>query len=296
MADVAFIGLGIMGAPMAANLVAAGHRVRGFSRSAGTRAAAAAAGIETPSSAVDAAEGADVLITMLPDTPDVLGVLFGEGDAEGIVDHLAEGALVIDMSTIEPAAAVAIASRLADDGRSALDAPVSGGQAGAVEGALSIMVGGERTAFDRARPLLDVLGTTVVHVGAAGSGQSVKAANQLMVAGHLQMLAEALVFLDSQGVDLERALDVIGGGLAGSAVIQRKRRAFLDSDFTPGFRIELHHKDLGIVQRTARQAGLALPATALISQLVQAVVAQGDGALDHSALYRLTTDLNGASR
>ncbi|WP_368496469.1 NAD(P)-dependent oxidoreductase [Herbiconiux sp. A18JL235] len=297
MADVAFIGLGIMGAPMAANLVASGHRVRGFSRSAATRAAAALTGVETVASAAEAVDGAEVLITMLPDTPDVLGVLFGGDDAEGGVSHLLrDGALFIDMSTIEPGASIAIAERLATQGVAALDAPVSGGEAGAVEGALSIMIGGEQHVVDRALPLLQALGSTIVRVGPAGSGQSVKAANQLMVAGHLQMLAEALVFLRAQGVDLELALDVIGGGLAGSTVLQRKRRAFLEEDYTPGFRVELHHKDLGIVQRTAREAGVALPATALVAQLVQALVARGDGALDHSALLALTTELNGGGR
>lgn len=296
MSDVAFIGLGIMGAPMAANLVAAGHQVRGYSRTAATRAAAAAAGIEPAGTAAEAVAGAEFIITMLPDTPDVLGVLFGDDTSGGaLADGLAAGATVIDMSTIEPGASVEIASRLGERGVSALDAPVSGGQAGAEEGSLSIMVGGDQAVFDHSLPLLAAMGTTVVRVGPAGSGQSVKAANQLMVAGHLQMLAEALVFLDSQGVDLELALDVIGGGLAGSTVITRKRRNYVDRDFTPGFRLALHNKDLGIVARTARDAGLALPATALISQLVQALVAQGHGGLDHSALHLLAIEMNGGA-
>lgn len=295
MSDVAFIGLGIMGAPMAANLATAGHRVRGFSRTPATREAAATSGIESVDTADEAVSGADVVITMLPDTPDVLGLLFGTGAAEGtaLADNIAEGATFVDMSTIEPGAAIEIAERLGERGIAALDAPVSGGQAGAEEGSLSIMVGGVQEAFDRVLPLFEAMGSTNVRVGSAGSGQSVKAANQLMVAGHLQMLAEALVFLDSQGVDRELALDVIGGGLAGSAVITRKRRNYLDDDFTPGFRLALHDKDLGIVARTAREAGLALPATALVSQLVAALVAQGRGALDHSALHLLAVEMNG---
>ncbi|AQA01941.1 2-hydroxy-3-oxopropionate reductase [Mycobacterium sp. MS1601] len=292
MAEVAFIGLGIMGAPMAANLVAAGHRVRGYSRTAATRDAAAASGIEPADSAAAAVEGAEFVVTMLPDTPDVLGLLFGSG---ALADGIAAGATVIDMSTIEPAASVEIAARLDERGISALDAPVSGGQAGAQEGALSIMVGGNPDVFDRSLPLLEAMGTTIVRVGPAGAGQSVKAANQLMVAGHLQMLAEALVFLDSQGVDPELALDVIGGGLAGSTVITRKRRNYLDKNFAPGFRLTLHDKDLGIVARTARAAGLALPATALVSQLVAALVAQGHGGLDHSALHLLAIEMNGGT-
>lgn len=294
MAEVAFIGLGIMGAPMASNLAAAGHRVRGYSRTAATRTAAAAGGVEPADTAADAVRGADVVITMLPDTPDVLGVLFGSQPSP-LADVITAGATVIDMSTIEPGAAADIAGRLAERGIEALDAPVSGGQAGAEEGSLSIMVGGEQATFDRSLPLLEAMGSTIVRVGPAGSGQSVKAANQLMVAGHLQMLAEALVFLDSQGVDAETALDVISGGLAGSAVITRKRRNFVDRSYAPGFRLALHHKDLGIVARTARDAGLALPATALVSQLVAASVAQGHGGLDHSALHRLAVEMNGGA-
>lgn len=290
MSTIAFIGLGIMGAPMAANLVTAGHTVRGYSRSAATREAASARGITPAESARDAVHGAEIVITMLPDTPDVASLVFGD---DGIADLLAPGTLFIDMSSIEPAMAVQLGERLGAAGVDVLDAPVSGGEAGAVEGVLSIMVGGEASVVERARPVLDVLGATVVHVGAAGSGQSVKAANQLMVAGHLQMLAEALVLLRAQNVDLEKALDVLGAGLAGSTVIQRKRAAFLDENFAPGFRLALHNKDLGIVQNAARRAGVALPATSVVASLVTALVAQGHGDLDHSALYLLATETNG---
>ena len=290
MSTIAFIGLGIMGAPMAANLVTAGHTVRGFSRTAATRESAAARGVTPVDSARAAVQGAEIVITMLPDTPDVASLVFGD---DGIADQLAPGTLFIDMSSIEPAMAVQLAERLGAAGVDVLDAPVSGGEAGAVEGVLSIMVGGEAAAVERARPVLDVLGATVVHVGAAGSGQSVKAANQLMVAGHLQMLAEALVLLRAQNVDLEKALDVLGAGLAGSTVIQRKRAAVLDENYAPGFRLALHNKDLGIVQNAARRAGVALPATSLVASLVTALVAQGHGDLDHSALYLLATETNG---
>lgn len=290
MAEVAVIGLGIMGAPMAANLVRAGHRVRGYSRTAATRARAATSGVEPAASAREAVTGADAVLTVLPDGPDVTEVLFG---ADGIAEHLPAGSLLVDLSTIAPTTAVEVHTALADWDVDVLDAPVSGGEAAAVEGTLSIMVGGRPEVFGRAQELLGALGTTVVHVGGPGSGQSVKAANQLMVAGHLQMLAEALVLLRAQDVDLDAALDVIGGGLAGSTVLQRKRAAFLSADFTPGFRLALHHKDLGIVAGTARAAGVALPLTAAVTQLVQALVAQGHGALDHSALYRLTATMNG---
>ena len=292
MSEIAVIGLGIMGAPMAANLVAAGHTVRGFSRSAQTRATAAAQGVTAVSSAREAVTGADVVITMLPDTPDVEAVVLGEG---GVAGALTEGTLFIDMSSIEPTMALTLHETLGNRGIDVLDAPVSGGQAGAIEGTLSIMVGGDAAVVERARPILDVVGSTVVHVGPAGSGQSVKAANQLMVAGHLQMLAEALVLLRTQGVDLDRALDVLGAGLAGSTVIARKRANYLDYSFTPGFRLALHRKDLGIVQNAAERAGVVLPLTAAVTALVEQLVAQGHGDLDHSALYLLATESNGLS-
>lgn len=290
MATVGFIGLGIMGAPMAANLVTKGHAVRGYSRTPATREAAAKAGIVPAADPREAVRDADFVITMLPDTPDVESVVFGE---DGIFDAVAPGSVFIDMSTIEPGMARTLHARFAERGIAALDAPVSGGEVAAIAGNVSIMVGGESSAFDRAAEVLGAMGTTIVRVGGPSSGQSVKAANQLMVAGHLQMLAEALVFLRSQDVDLSLALDVISGGLAGSTVIERKRAAYLSANFAPGFRLELHHKDLGIVQRTARAGGVALPLTAAVTQFVQAMVAQGHGELDHSALYKLASEMNG---
>ncbi|HXP55936.1 MAG TPA: NAD-binding protein, partial [Streptosporangiaceae bacterium] len=174
-----------------------------------------------------------------------------------------------------------------------LDAPVSGGEAGAVEGALSIMVGGAAADFAAAQPVFDAVGRTIVHVGPAGSGQTVKAANQLMVAGHLALLAEAITFLQAHGVDTEAALRVLGGGLAGSTVLQRKGPAMLARDFTPGFRIALHDKDLGIVTAAAREAGVVIPLGAVAAQLVASLKAQGDGGLDHSALLKLIQQLSG---
>lgn len=290
VARIGFIGLGIMGAPMAANLVDAGHEVWGFSRTPATREAVRTRGVIPAESVAQAVADADYVITMLPDTPDVERVALGDG---GILAGISPSALYIDMSTIEPAMAREIAERFAAKGIKSLDAPVSGGEAGAVAGSLSIMVGGDEAAFQEASAILRVMGTTVGRVGAAGSGQAVKAANQLMVAGHLQMLAEALVFLRAQGVKPGPALDVIAGGLAGSAVIERKRDAYLSAQFDPGFRVELHHKDLGIVQRAARASAVSLPLTAAVGQLVQALVAQGHGGLDHSALYLLASGSNG---
>jgi 2-hydroxy-3-oxopropionate reductase len=174
-----------------------------------------------------------------------------------------------------------------------LDAPVSGGEAGAVEGTLSIMVGGSAEDFADARPVLDAVGKTIVHVGPAGSGQTVKAANQLIVAGNIQLLAEAVVFLDAYGVDMRSALEVLGGGLAGSTVLARKGDNMLAGEFKPGFRLALHHKDMGIVTSAAREAGVTIPLGAVVAQLVAAMVARGDGGLDHSGLLKLTQELSG---
>jgi len=290
MAVLGFVGPGVMGRPMAANLVAAGHEVRVYGRSPESRARAGTTGGTIVESVREVPAGAEVVFTMLPDGPAVLDAIAGE---DGILAAMTPGAVLVDHSTISPAEAAQVHAAAERAGVRCLDAPVSGGEAGAIEGALSIMVGGDRDVLDAVRPLLAVMGGTVVHVGAAGAGQVVKAANQLMVAGHIQMLAEALVFLRAHGADLPAALDVLGGGLAGSTVLQRKRAAMLGGDFAPGFRIALHDKDLGIVSGAVREHGLALPATALMASLVAAVDARGGGGLDHSALYGLALELNG---
>lgn len=286
MATIGFIGLGIMGAPMAHNLVKAGHTVSAYSLGG----VPDGLGVVPVASVPEACAAADVVITMLPDTPDVLGVALGD---DGVIAHLSPGSTYVDMSTIRPDGARRVHEAGSERGVGVLDAPVSGGQAGAVEAVLSIMVGGDAEVFDRVRPVLAALGSTIVLVGGPGAGQTVKAANQLMVATHLQSLAEAVVFLRAHDVDLDSALTVLGGGLAGSTVLQRKRQNVLAGDFTPGFRIALHDKDLGIVADAARDRGVALPATALVTQLVRALKVRGDGDLDHSALYKLTAELNG---
>ena len=290
MTTVAFIGLGIMGGPMAANLVKAGFDVTGYNRSPDKVKALVDAGGSGAGSVAEAVRGADVIITIVPDSPDVEDVTGGD---DGIFAHAEQGALYIDMSSIRPDVAVRVAQAGRDAGLRVLDAPVSGGEAGAVEGSLSIMVGGEADDFAAARPVLDALGKTVVHVGPAGSGQTVKAANQLIVAVNIEALAEAVVFLEAHGVDTQAALEVLGGGLAGSTVLQRKGRNMLAREFAPGFRLALHHKDLGIVQTAAREAGVAIPLGAAVSQLVAALVARGDGGLDHSGLLKLVTELSG---
>ncbi len=290
MTSVAFIGLGIMGGPMAANLVRAGFDVTGHNRSPEKVEALVEAGGRGADGVAAAVRGADVVITMVPDSPDVEDVTGGDG---GIFANAEPGALYLDMSTIRPDVAVRVAQAGRAAGLRVLDAPVSGGQAGAVEGSLSIMVGGGAGDVAAARPVLDALGRTIVHVGPAGAGQTVKAANQLIVAGNIALLAEAIVFLEAHGVDTGAALEVLGGGLAGSTVLARKGATMLAREFAPGFRLALHHKDLGIVQTAARDAGVVIPLGAVVSQLVAALVARGDGGLDHSGLLRLVEQLSG---
>ncbi|MFI8940294.1 2-hydroxy-3-oxopropionate reductase [Streptomyces syringium] len=292
--SVAWIGLGIMGSPMSENLIKAGYRVTGFTLEPDKLDRLAAAGGTAAASVAEAVRDADVVITMVPASPHVEAVTYGE---DGILAHARDGALLIGMSSITPRTSVELAEAAAAAGRGlrVLDAPVSGGEAGAVEGVLSIMVGGDRADFDAARPVLDALGTTVVHCGPHGAGQTVKAANQLIVAVNIQACAEAVVFLEKSGVDLGAALDVLNGGLAGSAVLTRKKHNFLGRDFAPGFRIDLHHKDMGIVTDAARAVGAALPVGGVVATLVGAARAQGDGGLDHSALLRGVERLSGTA-
>ena len=227
---------------------------------------------------------------MVPDSPDVEELALSD---EGIYASAKPGTLHIDCSTIRPDVARRVAAAGAERDIRVVDAPVSGGEAGAKEGSLSIMVGGEAEDVEAARPYLDVVGGTVVHVGPASAGQTVKAANQLIVAGNIQLLAEALVFLEAHGVDTESATAVLGGGLAGSAVLNRKAAGMRAREFAPGFRIDLHHKDLGIVTAAAREAGVAIPLGAHVAQLVGELRAQGHGGLDHSALLLLVEQLSG---
>ncbi|MFP5021662.1 NAD(P)-dependent oxidoreductase [Pseudonocardia phyllosphaerae] len=290
MSTVAFIGLGIMGGPMARHLAGAGYDVVGFNRSPEKTEQLVEAGGRAADSAAGAVDGADIVALMLPDSPDVTDVVTG-----AVFDTAKPGTLIVDFSTIRPDVARDLAQQAADRGLRMIDAPVSGGQAGAENAALSIMVGGADADVADARPLLDVVGKTVVHVGPAGAGQTVKAANQLIVAGNIALLAEAVTFLQAHGADLPAAIEVLGGGLAGSAVLNQKAQKMLDGDFAPGFRIDLHHKDMGIVAESARQAGVVTPVAALVAQLVAATRAAGDGDLDHSALLRTVARLNGAS-
>ena len=292
MTNIAFIGLGIMGSPMAVHLANAGHTVAGFDRTPERAAPLVEAGGRTAASIADAVKGADVICVMVPDSPDVADVLTTDG---GVFQQAETGSLVIDFSSIRPDVTQQLAEQAQALGFRILDAPVSGGEAGAKAAALSIMVGGDGDDFDAAKPLFDAVGKTVVHVGPSGSGQTVKAANQLIVAANIQAVSEAVIFLEAYGVDTKAALEVLGGGLAGSAVLNQKKENMLSRSFQPGFRIDLHHKDMGIVTAAAREAGVVVPLGSLVAQLVASARANGDGGLDHSALLKLVDQLSGRS-
>lgn len=287
---IAFIGLGIMGLPMAKNLVDAGFEVTGYNRSPEKTQELVSAGGRAADSVAEAVQDADVIITMVPDSPDVAGVVEGE---DGVFAHANQGAYWVDNSSIRPDVTAELSEKARAAGLKPLDAPVSGGEQGAIDAALSIMVGGEQADFDAVKPVLEAIGKTIVLVGPSGSGQTVKAANQLIVAGNIELLAEAIVFLEAYNVDTDSALKVLGGGLAGSKVLDQKGQKMLDRNFDPGFRLALHHKDMGIVTAAAREAGVAIPLGAAVAQLVANTVRMGDGGLDHSGLFRLVERLSG---
>jgi len=288
---VGFVGLGVMGGPMARNLLAAGHELVVFSRtrasvddvvdSAPTHATAAR-------SAREVAAQADITILMLPDSPQVREVLDGD---DGLLAGAREGSLIVDMSTISPVVTREIAAGCGGRGIGWIDAPVSGGDVGAREASLSIMAGGSDEDFARAKPLFEALGKTIVHVGPVGSGQVVKACNQVVVALTIEAVSEALVLGSKAGVDPATIIEVLSGGLAANKVMEVRGRNLLEHDFTPGFRIDLHHKDLGIALQTAREYGVALPNTAAVDQMLQALRSNGRGDRDHSALLTHIEDL-----
>jgi 2-hydroxy-3-oxopropionate reductase len=290
MTTVAFIGLGIMGGPMAGHLVDAGFDVVGYNRTQQKVDALVEHGGRGAGSIAEAVRDADIVAVMVPDSPDVQQVLAGE---DGVFDTASKGTLVIDFSSIRPDVTATLAEQAKAAGLRLLDAPVSGGEAGAKAASLSIMVGGDPADYEAAQEVLEAVGTTIVHVGPSGSGQTVKAANQLIVAGNIQLLAEAVAFLEAHGVDMAAALKVLGGGLAGSKVLDQKGEGMLARSFQPGFRIDLHHKDMGIVTSAAREAGVVIPLGAVVAQLMASARANGDGGLDHSALLRGVLRLSG---
>ncbi len=285
---IGFIGLGIMGRPMAKNLIEAGHELVLYTRTKEKAEDLAGEGATVADSPKEVAESADVVITMLPDSPDVEEVVAGE---DGVLQGIKERSLIIDMSTISPVVARELAHKAREGGASMLDAPVSGGDVGAKDGTLSIMVGGSEGDFERARPLFEAMGKTITHVGEAGAGQVVKACNQIVVALTIEAVSEALVLGSKAGVEPSKILDVLSGGLAGNKVMEVKRDKFLSHSFDPGFRVELHRKDLGIALTAGREYGVALPVTAIVDQMLEALKAKGRGDRDHSAILTFIEDL-----
>jgi len=285
---IGFIGLGIMGKPMARNLMKAGYDLVVYNRSREKADELAGEGAVAAESPKEVAAACETVITMLPDSPEVREVVAGEN---GVFEGIREGSLLIDMSTISPVVTEELAATAGKKGVGMLDAPVSGGEPGAEEGTLSIMVGGSEEDFERAKPIFDVLGKTVVRVGEAGAGQVVKACNQIVVALTIEAVSEALVLGSKAGVDPAKIIEVLSGGLAGNKIMEAKRTSFLEHDFDPGFRTELHHKDLGIALAASREYGVPLPVTAIVSQMLEALVAKGSGDRDHSAILTLIEEL-----
>jgi 2-hydroxy-3-oxopropionate reductase len=276
--------------PMARNLMDSGYRLVLHNRTRHKAEELANAGrAEVAGSPAEVARNSEVVITMLPGPPEVAEVLAGE---EGLLDGAGEGSLFIDMSTSSPVLARELARSARSRGASMLDAPVSGGDVGAIEGTLSIMVGGEQADFQRAKPLFEAMGKTITHVGPTGAGQVTKAANQVVVALTIEAVSEALVLGSAGGVSAQKILEVLSGGLASNKVMEVKREKFLSHSFEPGFRSELHHKDLGIALAAGREYGVVLPVTAIVDQMLLSMRRKGWGEEDHSALLRIIEDLS----
>lgn len=284
MASVGFIGIGTMGRDMARNLLAAGHRVRAHDVVPAAAEALRPHGAEIAACVADATRDADIVVTMLPDTPQVEEVLLGPG---GVRDHPPPGGIVVDMSTISPEATRRMHAALAAAGVALLDAPVSGGPVGARDGTLSIMVGGEEAAFARARPVLEAMGRTIVRVGASGAGQTAKLCNQVMVGLNLQAVCEALALGRAAGVDPAVLRQVMLGGSAASWMLDKLGPAMIDRDDRAGFRIDLMLKDLRLVGELAFSAGLPLPGTALVTSQYLDARAHGEGGNGNQALFRV---------
>jgi 2-hydroxy-3-oxopropionate reductase len=286
--DLGFIGLGVMGRPMAQHLIAAGYQLTVHNRSRAAVEVLVAAGASAASSPVDVARRSDLIITMLPDTPDVEAVIAGPG---GVLEGLRPGALVIDMSSISPIATRALAAQVSAKGATMLDAPVSGGEIGAKNASLSIMVGGDATAFDRAKPVLARMGSAerIVHVGdAPGAGQICKICNQIAIGGALAGVGEAFALARAAGVDAARVRQALLGGFAASRVLEVHGERILQGNFVPGFRTRLYQKDLRLAHETAAMHGVSIPATAIVAELVNALVSAGGGDLDYSAIASTT--------
>jgi 2-hydroxy-3-oxopropionate reductase len=288
---VGFIGLGIMGRPMALNLIKAGHRLCVHARRPESMAPLAAAGAVACDSPAALAGVADVIFTMVSDTPDVEQVIFGPG---GVIEGARKGSVVVDMSTISPSVTGSMAQRLAQHGVAMLDAPVSGGEAGAVNATLSIMVGGEQGVFQRVLPLFQAMGTHIVHIGTNGAGQVCKACNQIVVGATIAGVAEAILLAQAAGVEPLRVREALLGGFANSRVLEVHGRRMIEGDFNPGFKARLHQKDMGLVNDAARELGLALPGAAQTAQYLNALIGLGLGEEDSAAIFKVLAAMSAA--
>jgi 2-hydroxy-3-oxopropionate reductase len=287
---IGFIGLGIMGRPMARNLLKAGYSLVVHSRSRPPVDELVAAGAKAATSARDVAGQSDVLITMLPNSPDVELVALGPN---GVIEGARPGLVFVDMSTISPIVSQKVGQALEAKGVRMLDAPVSGGERGAIDGALSIMVGGDQAVFDEVLPILQAMGKTITRLGPLGFGGFTKLANQIIVAVNLTALGEALTLAKKAGLDRELTLKALAGGLAGSRCMDQKAANYVNNTYQPGFKIDLHFKDLGLIMESARALGVPLPATAVVQELFSALRVKGRGGLDHSAVITLLEELAG---
>jgi 2-hydroxy-3-oxopropionate reductase len=288
MVNIGFIGLGVMGKPMATNLLKAGHHLVVYDIVKEKVDDLVRAGAEPAASCRDAAGRGDLIILMLPDSPEVEAVMLGE---KGVLEGARPGSIILDMSSISPLVDIALEKKARAKHLTMLDAPVSGGEPGAIAGTLAIMVGGDASTFDEVKDVLQVMGQSVVRVGEIGAGQFTKLANQILVAVHLQAMSEALVFAQKAGLDVQKVYDAVRGGLAGSHVLDAKTPLVLKRNFKPGFRIKLHIKDLKNALIAGRELGIPLPATALAQAFFEACDAAGRGNLDHGALITVTEDL-----
>jgi len=287
---IAFIGLGTMGVGMALNILKSGHEVTVHNRTREKEEAVAKEGARRAESPKAAADGAEIIVTMVSDTPDVEAVVLGEN---GIIHSAPQGAIVIDMSTISPTATRQIAEKLGKKGIKMLDAPVSGGPEGAQQGTLAIMVGGDAADFKKALPILEIMGKTVTHVGPIGAGQITKAINQIIISGTYLTVAEGLTLGIKAGLDMPKVIQAISGGAASSWVLHNRGINVVNNTYPLGFRVRLHHKDLRIALDTARELGATLPATALVAQIENGLIARGHGDDDVSAIGRSIREQSG---
>ena len=288
--QVGFIGLGIMGRPMARNLLKAGYQVVVYNRTLSRVQELVQEGAHEARSPGEVAERAPVVITMVTDTPDVQEVILG---SKGVIEGVQRGSTVVDMSTISPAATREVAARLAEQGAALLDAPVSGGQRGAMDGTLAIMVGGDEAAFQRCLPILQALGRSIIHVGPSGTGQTAKLVNQILVAGTMNAVAEALVFAAKAGADLHKTLEVVSGGAAASWQLENLGPRVLRGDFAPGFMVKLQQKDLRLILEEARELKVPLPGTSFVHQMYASLEAEGRGEEGTQALVQVYERLAG---